>query len=103
MARPLKRMSSTTLIVLQVFAAAPLQEQYGFTLIDRTGLQPGTLYPILARLEEYGWLVSWWEDVDPAHTGRPRRRYYRLSDGGVDLAREALSSAPPGLLRWAGA
>lgn len=45
-------------------------------------LQSGTLYPILLRLEQAGWLESWWESEKPQELGRPRRRFYRLTGLG---------------------
>lgn len=46
---------------------------------QRTGLTSWTLYPLLLRLEDAGWLVSRWEPVDWARAGSPRRRLYRMS------------------------
>jgi PadR family transcriptional regulator, regulatory protein PadR len=54
-------------------------------------LAPGTVQPILARLESQGWVRSRWEDRDPHEAGRPRRRYYRLTPDGVVLATRALN------------
>jgi PadR family transcriptional regulator PadR len=48
---------------------------------------------ILARLENAEWLESWWEEADPREQGRPRRRYYRLSEDGAVQARTALARA----------
>jgi DNA-binding PadR family transcriptional regulator len=56
-------------------------------------LAPGTVQPILIRFEGVEWLESWWEDVDPADVGRPRRRYYRLTHEGAELARNAIARA----------
>ncbi len=50
----------------------------------------GTIYPILARLEAAGWVVSDWEAIDPAEEGRPRRRLYYLTGAGALQARVAL-------------
>ena len=41
-------------------------------------ISPGTLYPLLHRMERLGWLKS---KVDP-HGGRRARRDYRLSSAG---------------------
>jgi PadR family transcriptional regulator PadR len=49
------------------------------------------IHPILARLEKIEWLESRWEDADPHQQGRPRRRYYRLSQDGAVRARQALA------------
>ncbi len=54
-------------------------------------LASGTIHPILARLEQCGWLESRWEDADPTREGRPRRRYYRLTPDGVQYAATALA------------
>ena len=80
-------------LVLQAFLDAAGDEQYGLELIDATGLFPGTIYPILARLEQAGWLESRWEDVDQHAAGRPRRRYYRLTPDGLRAARAASAAA----------
>ena len=42
---------------------------------------------------EYGWLTSRWEDIKPEAEGRPRRRYYRLTEDGAERARIALAQA----------
>jgi DNA-binding PadR family transcriptional regulator len=99
-------MTLPTQLVLRAMLAEPATEHYGLWLCAETGLQPGTIYPIVARLERLGWVVSRWEDPD-AHVeaGRPRRRYYRLTSDGAEQARDALASAyrkrvkPPGLIR----
>jgi PadR family transcriptional regulator, regulatory protein PadR len=69
------------------------RELYGLELVDATGLPPGTIYPIMARLESAGWVSSRWEDIEPEAKGRPRRRYYRLTANGVAQARSALASS----------
>ena len=37
--------------------------EYGFDVIDRTGLPSGTVYPALSRLERDGYVRSAWEDA----------------------------------------
>ncbi|GIH07140.1 hypothetical protein Rhe02_52070 [Rhizocola hellebori] len=86
--------------VIQVLLDHPTGEVYGLELGAVTGIRSGTLHPILARLETLGWVESRWEDIDPAEVGRPRRRYYRLSLRGVDLARIALAGADSPRMRW---
>jgi DNA-binding PadR family transcriptional regulator len=88
------RMTLTTQLVLRVLLADPAQERYGLQICAEAGLPSGTIHPILARLEhEYGWLTSRWEDIKPQDQGRPRRRYYRLSEDGAERARLALAQA----------
>jgi DNA-binding PadR family transcriptional regulator len=42
-------------LVLQALLREPGRELYGLALSEETGLQPGTAYPILLRLEDEGW------------------------------------------------
>ena len=65
--------------------------EYGFDIIDRTGLPSGTVYPALSRLERDGYVKSSWEDERRAHKdGRPARRYYRVTASGVRVLRESV-------------
>ena len=93
------RMTIPTQLVLQTLLADPERELYGLELGEQAGLRSGTVHPILARLEGYGWLASRWEDVDPSAEGRPPRRYYKLTDvGQTALVRILLRQAD--LDRW---
>jgi len=73
---------SLDLMVLSVLAQGP---QYGYLLqkaLDessqgRVRLAAGTMYPLLHRLEDAGWIDSTWDDS----TGR-RRKWYRLTPKG---------------------
>ena len=78
-------------LTLRAMLDGPDQELYGLELVEATGLPPGTIYPIMARLETAGWVTSRWEDIGQEARGRPRRRYYRLSADGVAQARSALA------------
>lgn len=86
-------MTIPTQHVLEALLAEPERELYGLEIGSAAGLRSGTVHPILARLEGYGWLSSRWEDVDPRAEGRPPRRYYRLTADGVQAARTALARA----------
>ncbi len=85
------RMSLQTLRVLEAFLDSPADELSGADVQKRASLASGTLYPILLRLESAGWFVSRWEAVDPASVGRPRRRLYRLTPGGLRRASEVFA------------
>ena len=85
------RMTIPTQRVLEALLADPDAELYGLEIGSAAGLRSGTVHPILARLEGYGWLASRWEDVDPSAEGRPPRRYYRLTADGAQAARSALA------------
>jgi len=95
MAQPLKRTTRPTKRVLAAIMQDPAGEFYGLDIATATGLKSGSLYPILMRLEELGWLTSRWEEIDPGEQERPRRRYYQLTGAGIDLARETLADTPP--------
>lgn len=61
----------------------------GFDVCKATGLPSGTVYPILSRLEQAGWLHSQWERGDPVTLRRPRRRFYTLTAEGARVGRQA--------------
>jgi DNA-binding PadR family transcriptional regulator len=84
------RMTLQTLGILKVLLTKPLEPRYGLDISKEAGLQRGTLYPALARLEKAGWLTSFQEDIDEAAEGRRKRRYYRLTGVGATKARRAL-------------
>lgn len=90
MADPAPRMTVQTLKVLSGLASDLDREWYGLELSKRSGLKPGTIYPILGRLLEAGWVERRWEEIDPATEGRPRRRLYRLTRIGMPAARAAI-------------
>ncbi|MGH3751235.1 MAG: helix-turn-helix transcriptional regulator [Pseudonocardiaceae bacterium] len=79
--------------LLQVWDDDPTAALYGLEITGRTGLLPGTTYPILQRFLDHGWLIDEWEDLDPRAAARPRRRYYRLTEEGASAARKALQDA----------
>jgi DNA-binding PadR family transcriptional regulator len=90
------RTSKQTLTLLNALAAKPSQWHYGYALSRETELMSGTLYPILMRLEERGWLETQWETLEAlaeGRGGRPPRHMYRLTAGGHAWAMEALSAA----------
>ena len=80
-------------LVLRVLLEDWQQERYGLEIGEAAGLASGTVHPLLARLERFGWLSSRWEDVDPVVAGRPARRYYCLTPTGAAEARDALARA----------
>jgi len=87
------RMTLATQLVLRAMLAEPTKETYGLQVCQDAGLPSGTIHPILARLERLGWVESRWEDVNPQEEGRPRRRYYKLTEDGAERARIALAHA----------
>jgi PadR family transcriptional regulator PadR len=94
--------SHQTRTLLQALLEAPATWRHGYDLTQQTGLKSGTLYPILMRLADQGLLESKW--IEAEQPGRPPRHAYRLSQGGLVLAREvAKVGSPLRRLRTAGA
>jgi PadR family transcriptional regulator PadR len=86
------RMTQSTQMVLRALLVNPTRPMYGLEIGEAAELPSGTIHPILARLEMADWVESRWEKVEPSKIGRPRRRYYRLSEKGVAGARIALAA-----------
>jgi PadR family transcriptional regulator PadR len=87
------RMTDPTQRVLRALLDDPAAEMYGLEICKEVGLAPGTVHPLLYKFEELGWLESRFEEINPSEKGRPRRRYYRLTPDGAELARDALARA----------
>lgn len=97
------RFSRQTFDLLETLLEQPRAWRYGYDLSRVTGLKSGTLYPILMRLTERGWLETRWEAVE---TGKPPRHMYRLTPDGLQLAKEEIKLRQPQgarRLRWSGA
>jgi DNA-binding PadR family transcriptional regulator len=87
-------MTLQTQLVLRALLEDPAKQRYGLELCELAGLPSGTIYPILARLEQVGWVDSIWEDPGvPEEAGRPRRRFYQFTKDGAEQACLALARA----------
>jgi PadR family transcriptional regulator, regulatory protein PadR len=75
--------------VLGAFLADPAAPRYGYDLMKAARLPSGTLYPLLARLEQQKLVVSAWEV--PEREGQRPRKYYRLTGEGIRIARLELA------------
>lgn len=75
-----RAMSRSTVAVLRALAEGA---EYGFDVMEATGLASGTVYPILGRLESRGYASSRWEDPEVhRREGRPARKYYQITAEG---------------------
>ena len=96
---PKVRLSHQSLRVLRAFLDAFQEdvraEMAGAELMRSAGVSSGTLYPILLRFEKAGLLQSRWEEEVPELLGRPRRRFYRMTQNGAQVARDALGELSP--------
>lgn len=74
------KISHTAAMILQAIHAGHV---YGFSVMEKTGLPSGTVYPAMRRLERDGLIAAKWEQQSIADAEqRPPRRYYRLTSGG---------------------
>jgi len=85
---PTIRLTDPTKAVLRTLirsqSADNQAEMFGLAIHRETGLGPGTVYPILRRLERAGWLEAREEAHDEApHDARPPRIYYRIKPGSL--------------------
>jgi PadR family transcriptional regulator, regulatory protein PadR len=81
-----RRPSPQTVAVLDALAARDSDWSHGYDLCRALGLKAGTVYPILIRLAERGYVETAWEQEVPQ--GRPPRHLYRLSAAGAEHVRE---------------
>jgi DNA-binding PadR family transcriptional regulator len=96
--------------ILHHAAEHPIIGQWVLTELRRHGyeISPGTLYPLLKRLERNGWLRS----EAAVGEGKRRRRYYHLTKRGaavldvlrdtvIELHHEVVEEAPAAAARTA--
>lgn len=77
------RMTVGVLTVLGALLDRSDTEPYGLEIVRASGLEPGTISPILQRLRGAGWVSDRWEDPEPGRiAGRPLRRYDQLTVEG---------------------
>src|SRR5215468_2220959 len=81
-------LSYSATVILQTVANG---YEYGFDVIDITGLPSGTVYPALRRLEDLGYVDSKWEKHEIAQRElRPPRKYYQLTRSGEAALADAV-------------
>ncbi|MFF0095295.1 PadR family transcriptional regulator [Streptomyces canus] len=85
------RLTKPTIAVLQALLVATSDKPaWGLSICRDADLGPGTVYPILDRLTERGWITS--HEESTPHPGRPARRHYELTSTGRQAATEALEA-----------
>lgn len=72
--RPIRVTPVIRAVMTAILQAPPSDPAWGLPICEQTGYGPGTVYPVLRRLAEAGWITGRWEDPPPAD--RPKRRYY---------------------------
>jgi PadR family transcriptional regulator len=81
-----RKCSRQTIDLLATLLEQPRTWQHGYKLSKDTGLPSGTLYPILMRLSDRGYLDHKWMESPDA--GVPPRHAYRLTAKGIAYAKE---------------
>ena len=83
--------------LLQAFDSRA-NDLHGWAIMKATKRSGPTVYGVLDRLEDIGWITGRWEDENP-EPGKPRRRLYSITPSGVAGAREILRERRPQMLR----
>ena len=87
----IRKPSASTQKILTALLSRTDSPHYGYGLMKETGLKSGTLYPILMRLTERGYLTAKWDMSTP--TGRPPRQHYELTPLGINYARQTAQTS----------
>lgn len=85
-----RKPSRLAIRLLRTMLSAPGEWRHGYDLTRETGLQSGTLYPLLMRLADEGLLEAEWQPA--AREGRPARHAYRLTPAGIATAHAAAAA-----------
>jgi PadR family transcriptional regulator PadR len=64
--------------------AEPEKRHWGYDLVKSTGIRSGALYPLLGRMYDECWLDDGWEDPTEIRESRPPRRYYTVTEYGLE-------------------
>jgi PadR family transcriptional regulator len=94
------RVTNPLLDVLEVLLQAfgDKAELHGWAIMKATKRSGPTVYGVLDRLEEAGWVSGQWEAQHP-EPNKPRRRFYHLTGSGVAAARDLLAARRPEALQ----
>lgn len=102
----LSEVKSKTIFPLLVLHMLRKQPEYGNSIIKKMGeltdgamtVSPNTIYPLLRRLEEKGYIVGEWENQQTRS-----RRYYSITASGEEKYQEVKELFEVHLLRVKGA
>ncbi len=95
----IERVTAPLLDVLEVLLDAHRRqfEVHGWNLMRTTHRAGPTIYRVLDRLEDAGWIEGHWEDTNP-DPSEPRRRFYKLTPNGLAGAYDLLAARRPAAL-----
>ena len=89
------RITVSFLKLFSIFIVHLSDEFTGEDICRRTEMQSGTVYPMLIKLEERGWLKARWENINPHVEGRPKRHYYGITKRGLKCGIKILADHFP--------
>lgn len=82
--------------MLAVFLRAHAEDRkvHGWDIKRATGRSGPTVYGVIDRLQDAGWIEGEWEQQAPDNS-RPRRRMYKLQGSAVPVARALMAERRP--------
>ncbi len=83
--------SKQAVALLSALLVRPDEWQHGYQIMPQTRLKSGTLYPLLMRLADDGFLESEWRPAMPP--ARAPRHAYRLTNAGRAFAHAIIAEA----------
>jgi len=88
----IERVTEASLDVLEVLLQAQRDRRdvHGWEIKKATRRSGPTVYGVIDRLEDAGFIEGHWEHQGPSDKG-PRRRYYRLTGAGVVAASKLIA------------
>lgn len=93
----IERVTKPLLDVLEAFLEATEdnhRELHGWAIMKAVARSGPTVYGVIDRLEDAGWIEGRWEERNP-QPNKPRRRLYHLTPDGLESARGLLAQRRP--------
>lgn len=89
---PPRRVTQPMLDVLELLVRATREgrEVHGYEAMHETQRSGPTVYNVLDKLEDMGWIIARFEDTNADNPKRPPRRFYRLTGEAVPQAQALL-------------
>jgi PadR family transcriptional regulator, regulatory protein PadR len=96
-----QRVTRPLLDILEIVVRALQDDEHdlhGWAIMKATKRSGPTVYGVLDRLENMGWIEGRWEDPYPDQV-TPRKRFYRLTPTGEASAHDILHERRPEALQ----
>jgi len=90
------RITNAFIRTLWLFVENSREKYCGADVMRELKLQSGTVYPLLTRMVNIGWLSCEKEEVNPREVGRPAKRFYQITPVGLKEGRKLLTQQFPG-------